>query len=132
MAEEKIDKEVFDTFFRENYCTLDYANIKNNFEAIAERGLEALFSDDADIAKITEKNFIVYMRGDTYCEFEAIVEETFDSLNPEITDAVMDLSVSLEDADEVTAIYWNTCEELLKKFLGVLFEKRIRKMLEEY
>ncbi len=132
MAEEKIDKEVFDTFFKENYCTLDYASIKNDFEAIAERGVEAIFSDDADISKITGKNFIVYMRGDTYCEFEEIVEETFDSLNPEITDAVMDLSVSLEDADEVTAIYWDTCEELLKNFLGILFEKRIRKMLEEY
>jgi hypothetical protein len=131
MEEQKIDKEVFDTFFRENYCAVDYASIKNDFEEIAERGLEEMFIDNADISRITRKNFIVYMRGEIYGEFEAVIEEAFDSLNPEITDAVIDLSVSAEDVGEITTLYWNTCEELLKQFLGTLFDQKIGKMLEE-
>jgi hypothetical protein len=131
MEEQKIDKEVFDAFFRENYCALDYADIKSDFEEIAERGLEELFIDSADISKITKKNFIVYMRGNVYGEFEDVIEEAFDSLNPEITDVVIDLSVSSEDAGEITTLYWNTCEDLLKAFLGTLYDRKISKMLEE-
>jgi hypothetical protein len=71
------------------------------------------------------------MRGNVYGEFEDVIEEAFDSLNPEITDAVIDLSVSAEDAGEITTLYWNTCENLLKAFLGTLYDRKISKMLEE-
>lgn len=131
MQDGVIDREVFDTFFHENYCALDYADIKNDFEEIADRGLEELFIDSADITKITKKNFIVYMRGDVYGEFESIIEEAVDSLNPEIADAVMDLSSATDEAGEITSVYWDTCEELLKKFLKTLFDRKIQKMLEE-
>ena len=61
MAEEKtpvIDKEVFDTFFRESYCELEYAQVKTDFEEIADRGLDELFAQDTDYSKLTEKNFL--------------------------------------------------------------------------
>ena len=35
---EKIDKEVFDKFFTENYCVVDYTTVKETFEEIAEAG----------------------------------------------------------------------------------------------
>ena len=33
--EQKIDKEVFDKFFTESYCPVEYATVKNQFEEIA-------------------------------------------------------------------------------------------------
>ena len=32
MAENIVDKEVFDTFFRENYCEVDYNSVRSDFE----------------------------------------------------------------------------------------------------
>ena len=29
--EQKIDKEVFDTFFKESYCPVEYKNVKAEF-----------------------------------------------------------------------------------------------------
>lgn len=133
MTEEKtpvIDKEVFDTFFRESYCELEYAQVKTDFEEIADHGLDELFAQDTDYSKLTEKNFVIYMRSDVYCEFEAIVEESFDTLNTEIVDAVMDVSTTMDDEDEITGAYWDTCEELLKKFLQQLFREKIGPMLK--
>lgn len=125
-----IDREVFDTFFKESYCTVDYAMVKEDFEEIAGRGLEELYADGTDFTKITEKNFVVYMRGDIYSEFESIVEECFDDLNPEILDAVMDLSVSMDNCDEITAVYWETKEKLLAQFLRTLYTQKIKPMIE--
>lgn len=133
MSEEKeqmIDGEVFRTFFHENYCEVEYANVKQEFEEIAGQGLSFLFVDGTDFSKITGKNFILYLRSSVYGEFEAIVEEIFDSLNPEITDAVMDVSANMEEQDLVTGIYWETCEKLLKDFLGQLFEEVITKLIQ--
>lgn len=134
MEEEKtsvIDKEVFDTFFRESYCELEYTQVKADFEEITDRGLDDLFAQDTDYSKLTEKNFVIYMRSDVYCEFEAIVEEAFDALNTEIVDAVMDVSTTMDDEDEITGAYWDTNEELLKKFLRQLFREKIAPMLKK-
>lgn len=133
MAEEKaiVDEEVFRTFFRESYCTVDYAMVKEEFEEVAEGGLSALYAEDTDFSKVNEKTFIVYMRGDAYTEFETIVEETFDALNPEILDAVMDVSTTMEDCDEITEIYWETKSDLLKTFLRTLYSQKIKQMIEE-
>lgn len=124
-----IDKTVFDTFFHESYCPLEYAQVKNDFlEAAAE--VTDLFVDDCDPTKLTKKNFVLYMTSDAYCEFEDIVEEAFESLNPEIVDAVMDISSTTDNADEVTEQYWSTCEKLLADFLGQLFEQHIEPQLK--
>lgn len=130
MAENIVDKEVFDTFFKENYCEVDYKSIKNDFEEVTEGGLDWLFTDGTDYKKLTEKNFIIYLRSAAYGEFEAIVEEAFDAINPEIMDAVMDISMTTENEDEITAVYWDTCDALLKKFLKELFRTKICKMLQ--
>lgn len=129
--QQKIDKEVFDAFFKENYCPLEYGNIKNDFEEIAACGLEELFVDDTDTTEITENNFILYLTSWAYSEFEACIEEAMDVLNPEISDALMDVSATMEHADEVTEIYWNTLENLLKEFLRRLYVDRIQKMIQE-
>ena len=35
---QKIDKEVFDKFFKESYCTVEYETVKEEFERIASIG----------------------------------------------------------------------------------------------
>ena len=130
MAENIVDKEVFDTFFRENYCEVDYNSVRSDFEEAVDGGLEWLFVDDTDFSKVTEKNFILYLRSAAYGEFEASVEEAFDTINPEIMDAVMDVSMTSENEDEITSIYWNTCDDLLKKFLKELYRTKISKLIE--
>ncbi len=121
--EQKIDKEVFDTFFRENYVPLDYATVREEFyEITADK--EEVFSEELEDKPLTEKNFILYMRSDIYCQLEGCVEDAFEMLNPEITDAVMDISMSMEREDEITAVYWKTLEDLLKQFLKQLYAEK--------
>ena len=120
---QKIDKEEFDTFFRENYVPVEYGNVQEEFNEIAQADYD-MFSEELGDKELTEKNFIFYMRGDVYCQFEACVEETFEVLNPEIVDAVMDVSISQENEDEITGIYWETLESLLKTFLKQLYEEK--------
>ena len=121
--EQKIDKEVFDTFFRENYVQVDYATVREEFyEITADK--EEVFSEELEDKPLTEKNFILYMRSDIYCQLEGCVEDAFEMLNPEITDAVMDISMSMEREDEITAVYWKTLEDLLKQFLKQLYAEK--------
>lgn len=128
---EAIDREVFSTFFRENYCDIEYSQVKAEFEEIAAGGLEELFIDSADFSKINKKNFIIYLRSYIYGEFEAVVEEVFDSLNPEITDAVMDIGTTMQNQDEITESYWDKQATLLKIFLEQLFDEKIEAMLKQ-
>lgn len=126
-----MDAEVFEIFFRENYCPVEYGNVKADFEELADAGIEELFAEDTDFSKITGKNFVVYMDGAAYTEFEQILDDTFDALNPEILDAVMDLSDTTENPDEITEIYWETKSKLLKEFLKNLYDEKLTKMIEE-
>ena len=121
--EQKIDKEVFDTFFRENYVPVDYATVREEFyEITADK--EEVISEELEDKPLTEKNYILYMRSDIYCQLEGCVEDAFEMLNPEITDAVMDISMSMEREDEITAVYWKTLEDLLKQFLKQLYAEK--------
>ena len=124
----QIDKEVFDTFFHESYCPLEYEQIQHDFEEVAAAG-EDLFTDSCDLTKLTRDNFFLYMTNDAYCAFESIVEESFDDLNPEIVDAVMDLSTTVANADEITEQYWSTCDSLLHIFLLRLYDENISKQI---
>lgn len=45
-----------------------------------------------------------------------------DDLNPEILDAVMDVTESQPDGDEITEKYWETQRELLNDFLKQLYD----------
>ena len=126
-----MDAEVFEIFFRENYCPVEYGNVKADFEELADAGIEELFGEDTDFTKITEKHFVVYMDGAAYTEFEQILDDTFDALNPEILDAVMDLSDTTENPDEITEIFWETKSKLLKEFLKNLYDEKLAKMIEE-
>ena len=127
----EITKEVFDTFFHESYCPLEYKQIKNDFEETASAGAD-LFTDDCDPARLTRKNFVLYLTSDAYCTFESIVEDAYDSLNPEIMDAVMDLSMTAANADESAAQYWSTCGELLHRFLLRLYDENLSRQIASW
>lgn len=122
--EQKIDKEVFDTFFKESYCPVEYKNVKAEFEEIASVGND-IFTDSYEARNLTKENFILYLTNDAYCAFEAVVEEAMDDLNPEIADAVMDVTTTTVNGDEITEQYWNKQEELLKEFLYQLYDEVI-------
>ena len=121
---EKIDKEVFDKFFTESYCEVDYATVKESFEEIVSVGNE-IFSGSYEARNLKRENFILYLTSDIYCDFEAVVQEAMDDLNPEILDAVMDITEAQDDGDIVTEKYWETQRELLKKFLMQLYDEVI-------
>ena len=102
---------------------VDYATVREEFyEITADK--EEVFSEELEDKPLTEKNFILYMRSDIYCQLEGCVEDAFEMLNPEITDAVMDISMSMEREDEITAVYWKTLEDLLKQFLKQLYAEK--------
>ena len=129
MAE--ITKEVFDVFFKENYCEIDYRDVKNEFEEIADRTLEELFTDETDITRVNRRNFVIYLQSDVYCEFEDVLEEVMDAINPEVMDAVMDVSATTSNGDEITEIYWDTKDKLRKEFLGLVFDAKIAPKIAE-
>lgn len=121
-TEPKIDKEVFDKFFTESYCPVDYATVKEEFEEIAAAGNE-IFAEGYEARNLNRENFILYLSGVAYCDFEAVVQEAMDDLNPEILDAVMDITESMPEGDVVTEKYWETQRELLKEFLQRLYDE---------
>ena len=129
MAE--ITKEVFDVFFKENYCEIDYRDVKNEFEEIADRTLEELFTDETDITRVNRKNFVIYLQSDVYCEFEDVLEEVMDAINPEVMDAVMDVSATTSNGDEITEIYWDTKDKLRKDFLALVYDAKIAPKIAE-
>ena len=129
MAE--ITKEVFDVFFKENYCEIDYRDVKNEFEEIADRTIEELFTDETDITKVNRRNFVIYLQSDVYCEFEDVLEEVMDTINPEVMDAVMDVSATTSNGDEITEIYWDTKDKLRKDFLALVFDAKIAPKIAE-
>lgn len=54
--EQKIDKEVFDTFFRENYVPVDYATVREEFyEITADK--EEVFSEELEDKPHDRKEF---------------------------------------------------------------------------
>lgn len=124
--EQKIDKEVFDTFFTESYCPVEYETVKKDFEAIASAGND-IFTENYTARNLNRENFILYLTSESYCDFEAAIQEAMDDLNPEILDAVMDVTEMQEDGDEVTEKYWETQRELLKEFLLRLYDEVISK-----
>lgn len=121
---DKIDKEVFDKFFTESYCPVEYENVRRDFEEIAAAGNE-IFTAGYEAANLRRDNFILYLTSDSYCDFEAAVQEAMDDLNPEILDAVMDVTLTQPDGDEVTERYWDTRRKLLKDFLLQLYDEVI-------
>lgn len=121
---QKIEKEVFETFFRENYVPVEYKNVKADLEEIVSIGND-IFTENYEARNLNRKNFILYLKNDVYCAIEAVVEEAMDDLNPEIVDAVMEVTATQSNGDEVTELYWNTAEELRKDFLYQLYDEVI-------
>lgn len=124
--ENKIDKEVFDKFFTESYCAVDYKTVQEEFEAVANAGND-IFTGSYEARNLNRENFILYLTSESYCDFEAIVQEAMDDLNPEILDAVMDVTEAQPDGDEITEKYWETQRELLNEFLLRLYDEVISK-----
>ena len=118
---EKITKEVFDKFFIESYCVVDYTTVKESFEEVASAGND-IFTGSYEAKNLKKNNCVLYLTSDAYCDFEAIVQEAMDDLNPEILDAIMDITEMQDDGEEVTEKYWETQRELLKDFLGQLYD----------
>lgn len=122
--EQKIDQEVFDKFFTESYCPVDYTTVKEEFEQIASVGND-IFTGSYEARNLNRENFILYLTSEAYCDFEAAVQEAMDDLNPEILDAVMDVTENTPDGDEITEKYWDTQRTLLKEFLEQLYDEVI-------
>lgn len=122
--EQKIEKEVFDKFFTESYCPVEYETVKEEFEEIAGAGND-IFTGSYEAKNLNRNNFILYLTSESYLDFEAAVQEAMDELNPEILDAVMDVTESQPDGDEVTERYWDTQRELLHDFLLRLYDEVI-------
>lgn len=120
----RIDKDVFEKFFRENYCAVEYAQVREDFERIAAVGND-MFTGSYEAKNLKRDNFVLYLTSESYCDFEAAVQEAMDGLNPEILDAVIDVTGSQPDGDEVTEIYWDTQRELLGGFLLQLYDEVI-------
>ena len=78
--EQKIDKEVFDKFFTESYCPVDYTTVKEEFEQIASVGND-IFTGSYEARNLNRENFILYLTSAAYCDFEAAMQEAMDDLN---------------------------------------------------
>lgn len=124
MMEQRIDREVFEKFFTESYCPVEYEAVKAEFEEIAAAGND-IFTASYEAKNLNRDNFILYLTSVAYCDFEAVVQEAMDDLNPEILDAVMDVAEAQPDGDEITEKYWDTQRELLRAFLVRLYDEVI-------
>ena len=119
---QKIDKEVFDKFFKESYCTVEYETVKEEFERIASIGND-LFTGSYEARNLNRENFILYLTSDAYCAFEEIVENAVDALNQDIADVIAEIGNELSFDNSVTEIYFDNMEKLVKRFLDCLYDE---------
>ena len=49
---QKIEKEVFDKFFTESYCPVDYETVREEFEAVAAAGKFYFISDQRKLLRL--------------------------------------------------------------------------------
>ena len=124
---ENITKEVFDLFFTENYCPLEYAQVKPDFEDLVGDGSDLLV-DGKTLKDVTRKNYVIYMNSDIYCQIEDLIEEAMNELNPEIEEAILDITTTTGNGDEITQMYWDTKDKLMKDFLGKLYDEYLSKL----
>ncbi len=122
MKEQRIEKEVFEKFFTESYCPVDYETVREEFIRIAQAGND-IFTGSYEVRNLNRDNFILYLTSESYCDFEAAVQEAMDDLNPEILDAVLEVTEMQPDGDEITEKYWETQRELLRTFLLRLYDE---------
>ncbi len=122
MKEQRIEKEVFEKFFTESYCPVDYETVREEFIRIAQAGND-IFTGSYEVRNLNRDNFILYLTSESYCDFEAAVQEAMDDLNPEILDAVLEVTEMQPDGDEITEKYWETQRELLHTFLLHLYDE---------
>ncbi len=122
MKEQRIEKEVFEKFFTESYCPVDYETVREEFIRIAQAGND-IFTGSYEVRNLNRDNFILYLTSESYCDFEAAVQEAMDDLNPEILDAVLEVTEMQPDGDEITEKYWETQRELLHTFLLRLYDE---------
>ena len=124
---ENITKEVFDLFFTENYCPLEYAQVKLDLEELVGDGSDLLV-DGKTLKDVTRKNYVIYMNSDIYCQIEDLIEEAMNELNPEIEEAILDITTTTGNGDEITQMYWDTKDKLMKDFLGKLYDEYLSKL----
>lgn len=122
MKEQRIEKEVFEKFFTESYCPVDYETVREEFIRVAQAGND-IFTGSYEVRNLNRDNFILYLTSESYCDFEAAVQEAMDDLNPEILDAVLEVTEMQPDGDEITEKYWETQRELLHTFLLRLYDE---------
>ncbi len=116
------DKESFEAFFQEMYVPIDYKTIQKEMREAAEPGWELFTEEYQQIHHIKKENYILYLTGDAYCTFEEIIENAVDMLNPEVSDAVLEISAGIDYDSSITEIYFDTTEKLLKEMLDCLFD----------
>ena len=98
---QKIDKEVFDKFLKRVTAPSNMRRSRRSLSGSHRSGND-LFTGSYEARNLNRENFILYLTSDSYCDFEAAVQEAMDDLNPEILDAVMDVTEAQEDGDEIT------------------------------
>lgn len=127
MAEFK-DKESFEEFFQQSYVPVDYQSIRSEMREAAAGGWELFTEEYRQRGVISKKNYVLYMTSDAYCTFEEIVEQAVDELNSGIADVVMEIGNEMEFDNDITEIYFDTTEKLLKEMLDALYDDVLCKL----
>lgn len=87
-----------------------------------------LLVDGKTLKDVTRKNYVIYMNSDIYCQIEDLIEEAMNELNPEIEEAILDITTTTGNGDEITQMYWDTKDKLMKDFLGKLYDEYLSKL----
>lgn len=121
MAEYK-DKESFEEFFKEMYVPIDYKSIREEMREAAKAGWDLFTEEYQQVRHMKKENYILYLTSDAYCTFEEIIENAVDMLNPEVSDAIMEISAGVSYDSSITEIYFDTIETSLKEMLDCLYD----------
>ena len=121
MAEYK-DKESFEEFFKEMYVPIDYKSIREEMREAAKAGWDLFTEEYQQVRHMKKENYILYLTSDAYCTFEEIIENAVDMLNPEVSDAIMEISAGVGYDSSITEIYFDTIETSLKEMLDCLYD----------
>lgn len=116
------DKESFEEFFKEMYVPIDYKSIREEMREAASAGWDLFTEEYQQVHHMKKENYVLYLTSDAYCTFEEIIENAVDMLNPEVSDAIMEISAGVSYDSSITEIYFDTIEKSLKEMLDCLYD----------
>ena len=126
------DRETFDAYWKENYVSVTYEDVKEAFEDFVTSASGHIFlSDYEEGGCISKADFKENLSQEAQFTFQDGLTEVFYDKNPELYEMAFAIFEEAQMNDgkgaDISRIYGETFQQLYDEFLDRLFDEKIAK-----